>query len=119
AAKWEKESPTFGRYQAASDLLACPTWPARNPDRWIGPWNRKTPNPVLVVGNYYDPATQYMFAQRMAKQLGNARLISVDSFGHCILGRSAATDAAVARYLVDLVAPAEGQVFQPNVQPFA
>ncbi|MFD9705953.1 alpha/beta fold hydrolase [Lentzea sp. NPDC059081] len=119
AAKWEKQSPTFGRYQAASDLLACPTWPTRHPDRWIGPWNRKTPNPVLVVGNYYDPATQYVFAQRMAKQLGNARLISVDSFGHCILGRAAAVDAVVARYLVDLVAPADGQVFQPNLQPFA
>jgi hypothetical protein len=55
----------------------------------------------------------------MAKELGNARLISVDSFGHCILGRSAATDAAVAKYLVDLIPPAEGSVFQPNVQPFA
>ncbi|MFD5825743.1 alpha/beta hydrolase [Lentzea sp. NPDC060358] len=119
AAKWEEQSPTFGRYQAASDLLACSTWPTRNPDRWIGPWNRRTPNPVLVVGNYYDPATRYVFAQRMAKQLGNARLVSVDSFGHCILGRSAAADAVVAKYLVDLVAPADGQVFQPNVQPFA
>ncbi|MEV6243467.1 alpha/beta hydrolase [Lentzea sp. NPDC051838] len=119
ASKWEKESPTFGRYQAASDLLTCPTWPTRHPDRWIGPWNRKTPNPVVVVGNYYDPATQYLFSQRMVKELGNARLISVDSFGHCILGRSAATDAAVAKYLIDLEAPANGSVFQPNVQPFA
>jgi pimeloyl-ACP methyl ester carboxylesterase len=119
AAKWEKESPTFGRYQAASDLLTCPTWPTRNPDRWIGPWNRKTPNPVVVVGNYYDPATQHLFAQRMAKELGNARLISVDSFGHCILGRSAGTDAAVAKYLLNLEAPVNGSVYQPNVQPFA
>ncbi|GAA3660080.1 alpha/beta hydrolase [Lentzea roselyniae] len=119
ANKWEKESPTFGRYQAASDLMTCPTWPTRHPDRWIGPWNRHTKNPIVVVGNYYDPATQYLFSQRMAKQLGNARLISVDSFGHCILGRSAATDAAVAAYLVDLVAPVDGSVFRPNVQPFA
>ncbi|MFD4642964.1 alpha/beta hydrolase [Lentzea sp. NPDC058436] len=118
ADRWEKESKTFGRYQAASDLLTCPTWPTRNPDRWIGPWNKKTKNPVVVVGNYYDPATQYLFSQRMAKQLGNARLISVDSFGHCILGDSAGADAAVTRYLVDLTAPANGQVFQPNAQPF-
>ncbi|MFS8095530.1 alpha/beta hydrolase [Lentzea alba] len=119
ANKWEKESPTFGRYQAGSDLLTCPTWPTRNPDRWIGPWNRKTANPIVVVGNYYDPATQYLFSQRMAKQLGNARLVSVDSFGHCILGRSAGTDAVVAKYLLDLTAPVDGSVFQPNVQPFA
>ncbi|MET8761579.1 alpha/beta hydrolase [Lentzea sp. NPDC004782] len=119
AARWEKESPTFGRYQAASDLLTCATWPTRHPDRWIGPWNRRTPNPVVVVGNYYDPATQYAFAQRMAKELGNARLISVDAFGHCILGDSAGADAAVTRYLVDLTAPVHGAVFQPNAQPFA
>ncbi len=119
ANKWEKESPTFGRYQAASDLMTCPTWPTRHPDRWIGPWNRNTKNPIVVVGNYYDPATQYLFSQRMAKELGNARLISVDAFGHCILGDSAGADAAVTRYLVDLTAPVHGSVFQPNAQPFA
>ncbi|NUT47986.1 MAG: alpha/beta fold hydrolase [Saccharothrix sp.] len=118
AAMWERESPTFGRQQAASDLLTCATWPAPHPDRWDGPWNRRTPNPVVVVGNYYDPATQYKFAQRMARQLGNARLISVDAFGHCILGDSAGADTAVTDYLVNLKAPANGQVFQPNAQPF-
>jgi pimeloyl-ACP methyl ester carboxylesterase len=118
AAKWERESPTFGRQQAASDLLTCATWPVPRPDRWAGPWHRRTPNPVVVVGNYYDPATQYEFSKRMARQLGNARLISVDSFGHCILGDSAGADALVTDYLVNLKAPADGQVFQPNVQPF-
>ncbi|MFE2754835.1 alpha/beta hydrolase [Actinosynnema sp. NPDC059335] len=118
AAQWERESPTFGRQQAASDLLTCATWPVPRPDRWDGPWNRRTPNPVVVVGNYYDPATRYDFAKRMARQLGNARLISVDAFGHCILGDSAGADTAVTDYLVDLKAPANGQVFQPNVQPF-
>ncbi len=119
AKRWERESPTFGRSQAASDLLTCASWPVRHPDRWSGPWNRKTPNPVLVVGNYYDPATQYRFSQRMAEQLGNARLISVDAFGHCILGDSAGADAVATDYLVNLKAPANGQVFQPNAQPFA
>jgi pimeloyl-ACP methyl ester carboxylesterase len=119
AKQWERESPTFGRSQAASDLLTCASWPVRHPDRWSGPWNRKTPNPVVVVGNYYDPATQYKFAQHMARELGNARLISVDAFGHCILGDSAGVDTLVTDYLVNLKAPANGQVFQPNVQPFA
>ncbi|WP_186762958.1 alpha/beta hydrolase [Lentzea tibetensis] len=119
AKRWERESPTFGRSQAASDLLTCASWPVPFPDRYSGPWNRKTKNPVVVVGNYYDPATQYEFARRMARQLGNARLISVDAFGHCILGKAAGADAAVTRYLVDLKAPDNGQVFHPNVQPFA
>ncbi|MEU5696517.1 alpha/beta hydrolase [Actinosynnema sp. NPDC020468] len=118
ARQWERESPTFGRQQAASDLLTCPTWPVRKPDRYAGPWNKRTPNPVLVVGNYYDPATQYKFAQRMARELGNARLISVDSFGHCILGDSVGADAVATDYLINLRVPAPGQVYEPTVQPF-
>ncbi|MFI9812079.1 alpha/beta hydrolase [Saccharothrix variisporea] len=118
AAKWERESPTFGRQQAASDLLTCASWPVPRPDRYAGPWNKRTKNPVVVVGNYYDPATQYKFSQRMTRELGNAVLLSVDSFGHCILGDSAGADTAVTDYLVNLKTPAPGQVFQPNVQPF-
>nr|WP_158886049.1 alpha/beta hydrolase [Amycolatopsis anabasis] len=119
AAKWERESPTFGRSQAFSDAAACPVWPMRNFDAaYRGPWNKSTENPVLVVGNYFDPATQYKFAKRMADQLGNARLLSVDAFGHCILGSSAGVDKATADYLVDLKAPAPAQVFQPDTQPF-
>lgn len=118
AAKWERESPTFGRYQAFADTAACPAWPAKKPDAYRGPWQVKTDVPVVVVGNYYDPATQYRFAQRMAAELGNTRLLSVDAFGHCILGGAAGVDQAVAAYLTDLRVPADGQVFQPNTQPF-
>ncbi|MFD9963369.1 alpha/beta hydrolase [Amycolatopsis sp. NPDC058986] len=118
AAQWERESPTFGRYQIFSDVAACPVWPARHPDVYRGPWQVQTENPVVVVGNYYDPATQYLFAKRMANELGNARLLSVDAFGHCILGKSLGVDKATADYLIDLKVPAAGQVFQPNTQPF-
>ncbi|MFI5592712.1 alpha/beta hydrolase [Amycolatopsis sp. NPDC051758] len=118
AAKWERESRTFGRYQAFADTAGCPVWPAKKPDVYRGPWQAKTDVPVVVVGNYYDPATQYKFAQRMAAQLGNSRLLSVDAFGHCILGDALGVDKAVADYLTDLKVPANGQVFQPNVQPF-
>ncbi len=118
AAQWERESRTFGRYQAFADTAACPVWPAKKPDAYRGPWRAKTDVPVIVVGNYYDPATQYRFAQRMAAELGNTRLLSVDAFGHCILGDALGVDQAVADYLTDLKVPANGQVFQPNVQPF-
>lgn len=118
AAKTERQSPTFGRYQVFSDIAGCPVWPVKNPDVYRGPWRAQTDVPVVVVGNYYDPATQYKFAQRMAAELGNARLLSVDSFGHCILGDALGVDQQVADYLTDLKVPANGQVFQPNVQPF-
>jgi pimeloyl-ACP methyl ester carboxylesterase len=118
AAKWERESATFGRYQAFADTAACPVWPAKRPDAYRGPWQAKTDVPVVVVSNYYDPATRYKFGQRMAAELGNSRLLSVDAFGHCILGDALGVDKTVADYLTDLKVPAAGQVFQPNVQPF-
>ncbi|HKN55489.1 MAG TPA: alpha/beta hydrolase, partial [Amycolatopsis sp.] len=62
--------------------------------------------------------TRYKFGQRMAAELGNSRLLSVDAFGHCILGDALGVDKTVADYLTDLKVPASGQVFQPNVQPF-
>jgi pimeloyl-ACP methyl ester carboxylesterase len=117
AQRWERESPTVGRAHAFSQV-ACATWPTRQPDRYGGPWNRRTANPVLLFGNYHDPATNYGFNLRMAAELGSARLVSVDAFGHTILGDSACADDIAARYLVDLVVPAEGTVCQPNSQPF-
>ncbi|MGW4528782.1 alpha/beta hydrolase [Amycolatopsis sp. NPDC004378] len=118
AAKWERESRTFGRYQAFADTAGCPVWPAKKPDVYRGPWRAKTDVPVVVVSNYYDPATQYKFGQRMAAELGNSRLLSVDAFGHCILGGALGVDKAVADYLIDLEVPADGQVFQPDTPPF-
>ncbi|MFF1789028.1 alpha/beta hydrolase [Kitasatospora sp. NPDC058243] len=119
AKAWEKESPTFGRYQAF-DAPACASWPApaRDAERFSGPWNKKTSNTVMVIGNLYDPATQYKFAQRMQQQLGNAVLVSVDSIEHCAVGRSQALNALVTRYLVDGTAPKPGQLLKPDAAIF-
>ena len=83
-----------------------------------GPWNRRTPNPVLLYGNFYDPATQYEFSRRMARELGNARLVTADAFGHTILGFSACADAIATAYLIELRAPRPGIVCQPDIPPF-
>ena len=37
----------------------CAEWPGSDHDRYTGPLTRATANPVLVVGNRYDPATRY------------------------------------------------------------
>ncbi|MEU6236247.1 alpha/beta fold hydrolase [Kitasatospora sp. NPDC047058] len=119
AKAWEKESPTFGRYQAF-DAPACASWPApaRDAERYSGPWNRGTANPVMVIGNLYDPATQYKFSQNMQRQLGNAVLVSVDVVEHCAVGRSAELGKLVTDYLVNQHAPAPGQLLKPDVEAF-
>ncbi|WP_199922798.1 alpha/beta hydrolase [Streptomyces sp. NRRL S-87] len=119
ARAWERGAPTFGRYQAF-DAPACATWPApaRAAERYAGPWNRRTANKVMVIGNTFDPATQYRFSQRMQRQLGNAVLVTVDMIEHCAVGRSKALNALVTSYLVDGTAPKPGQVLKPDLDPF-
>ncbi|MCB5163971.1 alpha/beta hydrolase [Streptomyces bambusae] len=119
ARAWERNAPTFGRYQAF-DSPTCATWPApaRSSERYAGPWNRRTANKIMVIGNTFDPATQYRFSQRMQRQLGNAVLVTVDVIEHCAIGRSKALDAQVTSYLVDGTPPKPGQVLKPDLDPF-
>jgi len=118
ADRFERQMPTFGRFLAWADPAICPNWPLEDRQVFDGPWNRKTPNPVLVYGNFYDPATQYEFAKRTARELGNGFLVSADAFGHTILGFSKCTDTIATKYLTDLKLPGPGTVCPPNVQPF-
>ena len=115
---WEQVAPTVGPTHAISQL-ACGHWPVREPRRYAGPWNTKTPNPVLLFGNHHDPATNYVFNQRMSAALGNSRLVTVAAFGHTILGDSACADDIAARYLTELIAPPAGVVCKPNTEPFS
>ena len=80
--------------------LPCATWPARDPDRYTGPWNRETANPILLVGNRQgDPATPYEDAQATRQLLADARLLTLDTFGHVARrGISRCIDELVDRY---------------------
>ena len=73
--------------------LPCATWPASDPDRYAGPWNRPTANPLLLIGNQLgDPATPYDDAERTATRvLANVRLLTLDSFGTPRSSRAAAS----------------------------
>lgn len=92
---------------------------ACSPHRYTGPWTADTANPVLVVGNFFDPATRYEGAQTVAGLLPNSRLLSYAGWGHtAYLSGSSCVDAAVNAYLIDGVLPAEGTVCQPEIDPF-
>lgn len=108
----------FGRAWTWASSI-CAVWPGVGQDRYTGPWNAKTANPVLVVGNYFDPATRYQGAQKVAALLPNSRLLTYAGWGHTATGGlSTCIDAAVTTYLIDKVLPPEGTVCQPEIDPF-
>jgi TAP-like protein len=98
----------------------CATWPASDPDRYQGPWDRQTANPILLIGNSLgDPATPYEDAQSTERLLADARLLTLETFGHAAQGGlSGCIDAAVDRYLIHLRLPRPGLVCQPDLGPF-
>ena len=95
----------------------CP-WPVLNADRYAGPWNRSTHNPVLVIGTRYDPQTAYQAARRVARLLGNARLLTLDGYGHTTdVDPSSCIDRAVSAYLIR-PATARQRTCHADRQPF-
>jgi pimeloyl-ACP methyl ester carboxylesterase len=75
--------------------------------------------PILLVGMTHDPATPYFQAERLAADLGNARLLTFDADGHgaittldpCVLEN-------VTRYLDDGILPAPGTTCVQQGTPF-
>jgi pimeloyl-ACP methyl ester carboxylesterase len=110
--------PYFG-LGAVFSMAQCLGWPARDEDRYLGPWNRPRANPILIVNSSYDPATPLHNAEAAAKQLGNASLLVVDGWGHTSLNvHSACASAAMTSYFTTLATPAPGTTCAPDAFPF-
>ncbi|MEV6032836.1 alpha/beta fold hydrolase [Nonomuraea sp. NPDC052116] len=94
AARWpaavaarEKAAPHFGSALARNDsACAGSTWTVRDEDAYTGPFDRRTAAPVLVVGSFWDPATNYAGAVSTSRLLPNSRLLSSDNWGHTAYG---------------------------------
>ena len=99
---------------------ACTAWPGVDKDRYLGPFNKNTANPVLVVGNLFDPATRYEGAVAVANLLPNSRLLTVHAWGHATIPNiSSCVDEIVGRYMVDLTLPTSGTICEQDHVPFA
>jgi pimeloyl-ACP methyl ester carboxylesterase len=112
----ERGSP-FGEYWWWTNA-GCARWPTA-PDRYVGPWSTRTSAPVLVVGNFFDPATDYAGARASARLLRNSRLLSYAGWGHTAYGRSDCATDYIDRYLVTGALPPAGTVCPANPNPFA
>jgi pimeloyl-ACP methyl ester carboxylesterase len=115
----DRLAPDFGRlWTWASAPCASKTWTVRDEDAFRGPFTHRTANPVLVVGNYWDPATNYAGAAKVASLLPNSRLLSSNSWGHTAYGTSACVTNAVDSYLLSRKLPRAGAVCVGDDQPF-
>ncbi len=120
AVEADRRAPYFGRpWLWRTSICAGDAFTGNDEDAFKGPFNTKTQAPVLYLGNYYDPATNYDAAVSASKRMPNSRLLTSDSFGHTAYGTSACTTSAVDAYLLNGTLPKTGQVCRGDVQPFA
>jgi pimeloyl-ACP methyl ester carboxylesterase len=115
----QRISPLAGAIHFAWEWAPCASWPVRAQDAYRGPWNAKTPNPILLINQRYDPNSFYGNAVAAERLLGNAVLLTHEGYGHLFFQNpSVCIDRAMAAYLTDLITPPKGTVCQSNQRPF-
>ncbi|MDT5321914.1 MAG: hypothetical protein QOD88_4436 [Mycobacterium sp.] len=102
-----KDGPTFGEFIGWGNV-ACAEWPVA-PELAPGPVSAVGAPPILVIGTLRDPATPFVGAQALAKQLGGS-LLTFDGDGHTAFLRSTCIDNVVKSYVVALKTPAVGTI---------
>jgi pimeloyl-ACP methyl ester carboxylesterase len=104
----------------AWDYEPCSTWPVRSAHRYPGPWDRRTANPVLIIGNTFDPATPHRGAVAMARQVARARLLTMHGYGHtALLNPSSCMNRYESRYFIKGTLPPSGTRCRQDRQPFS
>lgn len=101
-----------------SNPCASRYWTVKDTDSYRGKFTARTANPVLVVGNFWDPATNYDGAVRAASLLPNSRLLSSDNFGHTAYGTSNCVTSRVDRYLLTGRVPSAGTICKSDFGAF-
>jgi pimeloyl-ACP methyl ester carboxylesterase len=107
-----RAAPTVWRHFSWK-ALRCEAWPypaAEPPASWAA----KGAAPIVVIGTTNDPATPYVWSQRLADTLDSAVLVTREGEGHCgYLRGSTCVDPLVTEYLLDGVVPRDGSVCTP------
>ena len=115
----EERTPYFGGAWAYI-VEPCVYWTAEDADRYTGPWDVPTSATILLISRVYDPATPHSSAMAAAETLANARLLTIDGWGHSYFegGLSTCANEIMATYLIDLDAAGAGHVCPEDEPPF-
>ena len=107
ALKFDALAPHFGSSFIQAGII-CSYWPAR-PQPLPGPVGAGAP-PILVVGTTGDPATPYVYAERVANSLQSAELLTFYGEGHTAYLNDSCIDKTVNKYMLTVLLPPKGTV---------
>ncbi len=107
----------FGRYWTWLTSI-CAKWPGVDDQRYLGPFDATTSEPLLVIGNQFDPATRYQGAQIVHRLMPESSLLTLHAWGHTSLFLSQCVDRISVDYLVSLATPEPGTICRADQVPF-
>ncbi|KAK7217470.1 hypothetical protein V2G26_005473 [Clonostachys chloroleuca] len=105
---------------AAEMPARCAQWPMRAKERYSGDFKVKPRNPVLIIGNTYDPVTPLVSARNVSAGFEGSVVLQQDSYGHDSLTQaSLCTAKAVRSYFINGTLPAVGTVCPVDIPVFS
>jgi pimeloyl-ACP methyl ester carboxylesterase len=105
ASELQAKAPLIGKYFTFSEA-GCSVWPFKAVIT-TGRLTDTGPSPILVIGTTGDPATPIAWAEGLAQQITNGRLVRYTGDGHTGYNRgSPCVDAIVDDYLLGAAEPA-------------
>ena len=113
----DKRAPHFGRMRLWVGQ-PCEFMGVRDQDAYLGPWKQTTKTPVMVIGTRYDPATPYEATRPYADHFPKASMLTVEGYGHTVLGKSTCADNLITTYLTTSQPPADGSTCGQDRKPF-
>jgi pimeloyl-ACP methyl ester carboxylesterase len=110
--------PDFGRI-SVFDTVPCAFWQGHDADRYMGPWNRATSAPILVLNTRNDPATPLEGAYEGAAELYQARVVVTEGAGHSSMYvASTCTERVKRNYLFSATLPPVNTGCRRDQSPF-
>ncbi|KAA8650986.1 hypothetical protein EYZ11_004309 [Aspergillus tanneri] len=99
--------------------VPCAQWKLAAKERYTGDFNVKTPHPILLIGNTFDPVTPLASAYNVSWGLEDSVVLEHHGYGHSSLGQfSLCTANTVRRYFEDGTLPPPGKICEPSLQTF-
>ncbi|KAL1615176.1 hypothetical protein SLS56_011908 [Neofusicoccum ribis] len=101
--KMEQTSKLGGDIKTNSVML-CSQWPFESKERYLGDFNVKTKNPVLTMGNKWDPVTTFLSAQNISAGFEGSVALEIRGAGVSTLSlpQVAGCQPVVTYYSMDL-----------------
>ncbi|KAK2764477.1 hypothetical protein FQN54_009172 [Arachnomyces sp. PD_36] len=114
----EDESTLIGSAGHISAMV-CQHWQIEAKERYEGDFRETTSEPMLIIGNSYDPATPLRSAQNVSESFENSVLLQHGGYGHGSLSHaSSCTINAMRDYFIDGVLPEPNTVCEVDYAPF-